>query len=627
MAIQVRSGGRVPHKWSVLSNTTLGMLMATVNASILIISLPAIFRGIHLDPLAPGNVSYLLWMLMGYLLVTAVLVVSLGRLGDMFGRVRIYNAGFAVFALASVACLLTPGTGRLAALWLIGWRIVQGVGGAMLMANSAAIITDTFPASQRGTALGVNQVAGLAGSFVGLVLGGVLSAWHWRSIFAVSALVGVVGAGWAYRNLRETVSRRPGVRIDWWGNATLAVGLTVLLAALTYGIQPYRDHVEGWANPLVFGGLTAGAVLLVAFCVIETRVAQPMFHLRLFTIQAFWAGNAAALFNAVARGGLQFMLIIWLQGIWLPLRGYSFEDTPLWAGIYLVPLTIGFIVAGPVSGYLSDRYGAKLLATGGLVVMAATFVGLLLIPVNFSYPTFALLLFLNGVGSGLFSAPNTTAVMNAVPAGERGVASGIRATFQNAGMVLSIGVFFSLLIAGLSSSLPDALRSGLTGQGVPPDAVSSVVAVPPVSVMFAAFLGTNPIGTLLDQAGVTAQVPPSTLAHLTGGTFLPGVLSGPFHDGLIVVFILAAVLAAAGAVVSLFRGGVYIHADSTAGGSSDGPVVGPDSSVAASSGTGAGGGSPSANGRAAVAGPSGERQRAGKSQVGRRPATGREASQ
>ncbi|MEV0720095.1 MFS transporter [Asanoa sp. NPDC050611] len=567
MTIHARSAGRIPHKWSVLSNTTLGMLMATVNASILIISLPAIFRGIHLDPLAPGNVSYLLWMLMGYLLVTAVLVVSLGRLGDMFGRVRIYNAGFAVFAAASVACLLTPGAGRTAALWLIGWRIVQGVGGAMLMANSAAIITDTFPARQRGTALGVNQVAGLAGSFVGLVLGGVLSAWHWRSIFGVSALVGVVGAVWAYRNLRETVTRKPVVRIDWWGNATLAVGLTVLLAALTYGIQPYGDHVEGWANPLVFGGLIVGAVLLVVFCVVETRVAQPMFHLGLFRIQAFWAGNAAALFNAVARGGLQFMLIIWLQGIWLPLRGYDFEDTPLWAGIYLVPLTIGFIVAGPLSGWLSDRYGAKLLATGGLVVMAATFVGLLFIPVNFSYPVFAVLLFLNGAGSGLFSAPNTTAVMNAVPPGERGVASGIRATFQNAGMVLSIGVFFSLLIAGLSSSLPGALQSGLGGQGLPPDAVTSVVAVPPVSLMFAAFLGTNPIGTLLDQAGVTGQVSPDALSHLTGRTFLPGILSGPFHDGLIVVFVLAAALAAAGAVVSLFRGGVYIHEEPAAAGS------------------------------------------------------------
>jgi MFS family permease len=554
-----RTGGRIPYKWSVLSNTTLGMLMATVNASILIISLPAIFNGIHLDPLAPGNVSYLLWMLMGYMLVTAVLVVTLGRLGDMYGRVRIYSAGFAVFTAASVALALTPAGGQAGALWLIGWRLAQGVGGAMVMANSTAILTDAFPARERGMALGVNQVAGLAGSFVGLVLGGVLSAWHWRAIFWVSVVVGVVGTWWAYRNLRETATRRAGVRVDWWGNVTLAVGLTALLAAITYGIQPYGGHTEGWTNPWVVAGLAGGLVLLVVLCVIEARVRQPMFHLGLFRIQAFWAGNAAALLNAIARGGLQFMLIIWLQGIWLPLHGYNFEETPLWAGIYLLPLTVGFVVAGPVSGYLSDRYGAKVFATGGLVIMAASFIGLLLIPVNFSYPVFGVLLLLNGVGSGLFSAPNTTAVMNAVPADQRGVASGIRATFQNAGMVLSMGVFFSLLVAGLSHSLPGALHGGLAAQGVPGQAVAAVAAVPPVGLMFAAFLGSNPIGSLLNSTGVLHQLPPSTVSTLTSRTFLPTLLSGPFHDGLVVVFVLAAVLAVVGAVVSLFRGGVYIH--------------------------------------------------------------------
>jgi MFS family permease len=562
-AAPVRPGGRLPYKWSVLSNTTLGMLMATVNASILVISLPAIFNGIRLDPLAPGNVSYLLWLLMGYMLVTAVLVVTLGRLGDIYGRVRIYRAGFAVFTAASVALALTPVGGRTGAFWLIGWRIAQGVGGAMLMANSAAIITDAFPARQRGTALGVNQVAGLAGSFVGLVLGGLLAAWQWRAIFWVSVLVGAVGTWWAYRNLRETATRRHGVRIDWWGNLTLAVGLTALLAAITYGIQPYGGHVEGWTNPLVVTGLLGGVLLLVAFCVLEARVSQPMFHLGLFRIQAFWAGNVAALLNAVARGGMQFMLIIWLQGVWLPLHGYDYEDTPLWAGIYLLPLTVGFIVAGPVSGYLSDRYGAKLLATGGLVVMALSFLGLLLVPVNFSYPVFALLLLLNGVGSGLFSAPNTTAVMNAVQAGDRGVASGMRATFQNAGMVLSIGVFFSLLVAGLASSLPAAMHSGLTAQGVPAQAATAVAAVPPVGLMFAAFLGNNPIAALLNSAGVLHQLPAATVATVTSRSFLPNLLSGPFHDGLVVVFILAATLAAAGAVVSLFRGGIFIHDEAT----------------------------------------------------------------
>ncbi|GAB4055110.1 MFS transporter [Catellatospora paridis] len=554
-----RRSARIPYKWSVLSNTTLGMLLATVNASILIISLPAIFNGIHLDPLAPGNVSYLLWLLMGYLLVTAVLVVSLGRLGDIYGRVRIYRAGFVVFAAASVALALTPTGGTAGALWLIGWRLVQGVGGAMLMANSTAIITDAFPARQRGTALGVNQVAGLAGGFIGLILGGVLSAWNWRAIFWVSVVVGLAGAWWAYRNLRETAQPRPGVRIDWWGNLTFAAGLTVLLAAITYGIQPYGGHTEGWTNPWVLGGILGGVALLIVFCIVETRVPQPMFHLGLFRIQAFWAGNAAALLNAIGRGGLQFMLIIWLQGIWLPLHGYDFAQTPLWAGIYLLPLTVGFIAAGPVSGFLSDRYGAKLFATGGLLLTALSFLGLLVISVDFSYPMFAALLLLNGIGGGLFSAPNTTAVMNAVPPAERGVASGIRATFQNTGMVLSIGVFFSLLVAGLSRSLPGTLHSGLATDGVPGPAIAAITAVPPVGLMFAAFLGANPIASLLSAAGVLHELPASTVSTLTARTYLPHLLSGPFHRGLVVVFVLAAALNVVAAVVSLFRGGVYIY--------------------------------------------------------------------
>ncbi|MEV6928320.1 MFS transporter [Dactylosporangium sp. NPDC051485] len=549
----------LPGRWSVLSNTTLGMLLATVNGSILIISLPAVFNGIHVDPLAPGNVSFLLWLLMGYLLMTAVLVVSLGRLGDIHGRVRVFRIGFVVFAATSVALALTPAEGRAGALWLIGWRLAQGVGGAMLMANSTAIITDVFPPRQRGTALGVNQVAGLAGSFIGLVLGGLLSAWHWRAIFWVSVVVAVAGAFWAYRNLTAIRPEHTGVRVDWLGNLTLAVGLTAVLAALTYGIQPYAGHAEGWTNPWVLTGLAGGVALLAVFCLVESRVEQPMFDLRLFRVQAFWAGNVAALLNAIARGGLQFMLIIWLQGIWLPLRGYEFAETPLWAGIYLLPLTLGFICAGPVSGHLSDRYGAKPLATGGLALTAVSFVGLLLLPVDFAYPSFALLLLLNGVGSGLFSAPNTTAVMNAVPADQRGVASGIRATFQNAGMVLSIGLFFSLLIAGLSQSLPAALREALSAQSVPAPAIDRVAAVPPVGLLFAAFLGYNPLTSLLASAGVLGGLPAATVRTVTARTYLPGVLAGPFHQGLIVVFLLAAALSLAAAVVSLLRGGIYIH--------------------------------------------------------------------
>ncbi|WSL80917.1 MFS transporter [Kitasatospora sp. NBC_01266] len=528
------------------------MLIATINSSIVLISLPAIFNGIRLDPLRPGNVSYLLWMLMGYMLVTAVLVVALGRLGDIWGRVRIYNTGFLVFTVVSVILSLDPLHGAGGALWLIGWRVVQAIGGSMLMANAAAIITDAFPARQRGMALGVNMVAAIAGSFIGLVLGGLLAEWDWRSIFWVNVPIGLIGTVWAYRSLRETGVRRPG-RIDWWGNISFAVGLTALLAAITYGIQPYGGQTMGWTNPWVLAGLIGGSVVLGLFCLIETRVAQPMFPLRLFRDVVFAGGNAATLLGSIARGGLQFMLIIWLQGIWLPLHGYDYAETPLWAGIYLLPLTIGFLAAGPVSGHLSDRFGARLFAAGGLVVMALSFAGLLLLPTDFGYPWFAALVFVNGLGGGLFAAPNTSLVMSSVPAADRGAASGMRATFQNAGMVLSIGVFFSLMVAGLAGSLPHTLTAGLTAQGVPPADAHAVAALPPVGTLFAAFLGYNPVQQLLGPH-VLAGLPAANAQTLTGRQFFPQLISGPFHDGLVVVFSLAIAMSLVAAAASLPRG-------------------------------------------------------------------------
>jgi len=540
------------YKWVALTNTTLGMLIATVNASIVLISLPGIFNGIRLDPLQPGNVSYLLWVLMGYMLVTAVLVVALGRLGDMWGRVRIYNAGFAIFTVTSVALSLDPMHGAGGALWLIGWRLVQAVGGAMLMANSAAILTDAFPAGQRGMALGVNMVAGIAGSFVGLILGGALVAWDWRAVFWVNVPIGLIGTVWAYRSLHETGVRTPG-RMDWWGNLSFAVGLTALLAGITYGIQPYGGHTMGWTNPWVLAGLIGGAVVLVAFCVVEVRVAEPMFPLRLFRDALFAGGNAATLLGAIARGGLQFMLIIWLQGIWLPLHGYDYANTPLWAGIYLLPLTVGFLVAGPIAGYLSDRYSARLFAAAGFIVMAASFGGMLALPTDFNYWAFALLVFVNGLGSGLFAAPNTAIIMSSVPAAARGAASGMRATFQNAGMVLSMGVFFSLMIAGLAGSMPHTLYAGLTAQGVPAGAANTIANLPPVGVLFAAFLGYNPIAHLLGPQ-ILGQLPAANAATLTGRSFFPHLVAQPFHNGLIVVFSMAIGLSVVAAVASLIRG-------------------------------------------------------------------------
>ncbi|WP_200806077.1 MFS transporter [Mycolicibacterium sp. (ex Dasyatis americana)] len=543
------------YKWVVLSNTTLGILLASINASIVLISLPAIFRGIGLNPLAPGNVSYLLWMLMGYLVVTAVLVVPFGRLGDMYGRVRIYNLGFVVFTVAAIALSFDPFQLGGGAVWLIGWRVVQGVGGAMLMASSSAILTDAFPANQRGMALGTNMVAAVAGSFLGLLIGGFLSEWHWKAIFWVGVPIGVVGTIWSYRSLKELGVRTAG-RLDWAGTLTFGLGLTVLLIGITYGIQPYGDSTTGWTSPWVLGSIALGLLLLVAFCIVELNVPSPMVDIRLFKSAAFGMGNLAGLMSSVGRGGLQFMLIIWLQGIWLPLHGYSFESTPLWAGIYLLPVTVGFLVAAPLAGSLSDRIGARPLTVGGMLLMAVTFVALLLIPVNFDYWLFAILVFLNGLGGGIFTAPNTAAIMSSVPAGQRGAASGVRSTFFNAGNSLSIGIFFSLMIVGLANTLPTALTTGLTQQGVPASVAHDVANLPPVGSLFAAFLGYNPMAELLapydslHQTGVNADV-------ITGQTFFPQLITDPFHSGLTVVFTAAAVMMVIGAVASMFSAGRY----------------------------------------------------------------------
>ena len=546
------------YKWVALSNTTLGILSATVNGSIVIISLPAIFRGIHLDPLTPGNISYLLWMLMGYLLVSAVLVVTLGRLGDMYGRVRMYNLGFAIFGLAALALPFDPFTGPSGAMWLILWRVVQAVGGSMLMANSPAILTDAFPPDQRGTAMGINQVAGISGSFIGLILGGVLAAVDWRLVFLVSVPIGIGGTIWSYLSLRET-GVRTKAKIDWLGNVTFAFGLVGILVGITYGIQPYGGHTMGWTSPLVLTGLLGGAALLVAFCFIELRVKQPMFDLHLLRIRPFAAGSAATLLASIARGGLQFMLILWLQGIWLVLHGYNYVDTPLWSGIYLLPLTFGFVVSGPVSGWLSDKHGARAFASGGLLVSAAAFGGLLLLPTNFHYLAFGLLIFLAGAGMGLFSAPNAAAIMNSVPRHQRGAASGMLATFQNSGFVLSIGVFFSLMIAGLASTLPATLTRGLTAQGVPAAIAHQIGNLPPVGSLFAAFLGYNPVKTLLGPTGVLAHLPASNVATLTGKRFFPELISQPFHHGLVIVFTVAMALLALAAGISALRGARFVH--------------------------------------------------------------------
>ena len=544
------------YKWIALSNTTLGVLMVTINSSIVLIALPNIFRGVGINPLQPGNTTILLWMMMGFMVVTAVLVVSFGRLGDMFGRVRMFNMGFAVFSLFSILLSVSWLQGTAAGWYLIIMRILQGIGGAMLFANSSAILTDAFPANQRGMALGLNQVAAIAGSFLGLVLGGVLGPVDWRWVFLVSVPFGVFGTVWSYLKLRELGVRKPA-KLDLPGNLTFAAGLIAVLVGITYGIQPYGGHVMGWTSPMVIGLIGGGLVTLGIFCVIETRVPEPMFRLSLFKIRPFTAGNLASLLSSLGRGGLMFILIIWLQGIYLPMHGYSFEDTPLWAGIAMLPLTIGFLFAGPVSGYLSDRFGARPFATGGMLLAALSFGLLEILPVDFTYWQFAAILLLNGIGMGLFASPNRAGIMNSLPADQRGVGAGMSATFQNSAMVLSIGIFFSLIILGLSASLPSHLYAGLTAQGVPAADATRLSHLPPTAVMFAALLGYNPIQMLLGPA--LAKLPAHSAAYLTGHSFFPSLIAGPFQSGLQIAFDFSIAACLIAAVASLLRGKRYVH--------------------------------------------------------------------
>ena len=550
---------RGEYKWTALSNTTLGMLMASLNMSSTMISLPAIFRGINLNPLDPGNTTYLLWILMGYPLVEAVLVVTVGRIGDMFGRVRMYNLGFVIFSVGSILLSLTWSTGPAGAMELILFRVVQAIGSAFLIANSAAILTDAFPVEQRGMALGINMVAFNAGSFIGIIAGGLLAVAHWRWVFLVNVPIGIIGTVWAYIMLRE-VGVHKAERIDWVGNAAFAAGLTMVLVSVIYGIKPYGTSAMGWASPFVLGMLLGGVVILALFILWERRVSAPMFRLNLFRIRAFAAGNAAGLLSSIGRGGLMFMLSIWLQGIWLPLHGYDFEITPLWAGIYMLPFTAAMVFAGPLSGRLSDRFGARPFATGGMILAAISFALLIVLPVDFPYLTFALILVLNGIAFGLFISPNTAAIMNSVPPEDRGAASGMRSTFQIMGMPLSQGIFFTLMILGLNTTVPQAIFNGLTQHGVTAQLAMKLSQVPPFSYLFAALLGYNPLGMLLGPQ-VMNSLSPTSVAEITSRSYFPQLISGPFDHGLRIVLAFSVVMCLIAAAASWLRGGKYVYSD------------------------------------------------------------------
>jgi MFS family permease len=544
------------YKWIALSNTTIGVLLATIDSSIMLIAMPDIFRGIGLNPLTPGNSFYLLWMILGFLIVSSVLVVSLGRLGDMYGRVKMYNLGFVVYTAASLVLTIDPLMAKAGALWLIIGRILQGIGAAFLIANSGAILTDAFPTNQRGLALGINNIAGISGTFIGLILGGLLGPIDWRLVFLISVPFGLFGTVWSYLKLRDLSQRRPST-IDWAGNITFAVGLILIMIGITYGIEPAGGHDMGWTSVKVISELSVGLASLIAFGIIETRVKSPMFRLPLFRIRAFTFGTLSTFLSAVARGGLMFMLIIWLQGIWLPEHGYSFERTPLWAGICMLPLTCGFLLAGPVSGILSDRFGARPFATGGMIAAAGAFILLILLPVDFQYWQLGGILLLEGLAMGAFASPNRAGVMNSLPAEHRGVGGAMNSTFQNSAQVLSIGIFFTLMIVGLSSTLSVSLTHGLMIHGVDAHEASLVGNLPPVSILFAAFLGYNPIQALVGNK-VLDKLSPANRNALIGHGFFPHLISAPFHSGLTEALTFAALAALIAAAASWSRGTRYV---------------------------------------------------------------------
>jgi len=544
---------RLDYKWIALSNTTLGILLASINSNIILISLPAVFKGMNLNPLASDGTSYMLWMLMGYSMVTAVLLVSFGRISDIFGRVRLYNLGFAVYTVASVLLYFTPGTGKSGMTFMIAFRLLQGVGAGFLFSNSTAIITDAFRDHERGFAMGLNQIASIGGSLIGLILGGILSAIDWRLIFLVSVPVGLLGTVWAYLKLKEQSKSDSKQKIDWVGNTVFALGLTILLIAATYAIMPYKNDVMGFRNPLVIWGFIMGIVLLTAFVFIEFKIEARMFNMDLFKIRAFSCGNATQFLSSIAQGGLQFMLIIWLQGIWLPLHGYAFEDTPLWAGIYMLPMMGGFFIAGPLCGRLSDKIGARFLTTAGMCLLAAGFLLLDTLPANFSYGVFFWMLLLTGIGLGMFAAPNTSAVMSSVPAEMRGVSSGMRATFQNTGNCISMALYFAILIYGMSKSLPSALLEGLKNVGIGPELAQKISTLPPSGALFAAFLGYNPMATLLGS-DTLASLAPSVKDLILSEKFFPNIISPAVMSSLDICFMISATITIFAAIVSALRG-------------------------------------------------------------------------
>ncbi len=533
--------------------------MASINATIVMISLPAIFDGLKVSPLSSYGFTFLLWILMGYMIVTASFLVSFGRLSDLHGRKRFYSLGFVIFAAASIALSFVPsGSGYTGALWIVILRLVQAVGGGFIMVNGVALLTDAFPDNERGKALGINQVAFVAGSFIGLVAGGVLASIDFHLIFIVNVPIAIAGALWSIYYLKEEKTTKV-VHMDYLGNILLSAGLILITLAFTYALVPSGGSSLGWSSPFVIGALVAGLALIALFIPVEFRHREPMFNLRLFKIHLFSFGNVALLFNSMARGAVMFLVIIWLQGIYLPLHGVPISQTPFWAGIYTLPLMLGVVATGPISGYLTDRMGPKngprFFSTMGLVINAIGIAFLAFLKPDFNLLAFVSALLLIGIGSGFFSAPNTKSIMDSLPTLERGAGNGVRTTFANIGSLISTALFFTIAITLFAATFPGVMYSNARAAGLPAGISEQLSAIPASSMLFSSFLGINPIKGYISQynASELSGVSPAALANVTSDEFVPRVVAQPFISGLQIAFYISVLLLAIAAIISFLR--------------------------------------------------------------------------
>ncbi|MCL4373383.1 MAG: MFS transporter [Candidatus Marsarchaeota archaeon] len=545
------------YKWTVLTNTTLGVIMSSLNMNVVMISLPAIFRGLGINPFVPGEFTYLLWVLMGYSIVLATILVTFGRISDIFGRARLYTWGFIIFTAASVLLSIIPdNTGNFGALLLILFRLVQAIGGGFLMVNSTALLTDAFPPNERGKALGLNQVALIVGTLLGLIVGGILASYDWHLIFIMSVPFALAGAVWSIYRLDRHHEKKE-VHMDYMGNITIAIGLILVSLGFTYVLMPYKNSQLGWANPWVIGSFAAGILFIVLFAFAEKRAANPLFNLSFFRIRPFTFGNLSLLLSSLARGASMFLVAIWLQGIYLPLHGIPYTETPLWAGIYMLAMMFGMVTMGPISGWLTDKYGARIFATSGMLVIALSLFALTLLPYNFNPIAFELILFFNGIGNGLFASPNTTSIMNSLPPKDRGTGNGMRMTLSNIGSSISMAIFFSVAITVFTIYVPGAMYSSAVQQGIPTEAAHLLAQIPASGLLFGAFLGVDPLAAL--PKSLTSSLPGAAINVLESHTFLPNVLGPSFMQGLRTSLYISVVLIGIGAVLSALRGKRYVY--------------------------------------------------------------------